>query len=425
MRSGGRCAFPECRRVLTVAAADERLVVVGEMAHIIGESPSGPRGESAMPLAERNRYENLVLLCNTHHQLVDSHPKTWPVERLHALKNDHEKWVDGSLGLGRLEELPAAPRVVDTVYSTLLPVEALPPYVFSAPCGETEADVKARVGKFRPGEVAPFIVRAGELHVFQDLREHSNPFVAVADPGGVKRTPSPEWWASPDRMRWFVELLNRTMNKLTGRRQLQLERGPTRNRFYFARGPVDQENGERKERYRPPNRDNATRKVVWQPRSRLTQQAHGYWIHRAVTLRFLHFGESNWALSVRPEIKVTADGVAPLSFEKNTRAINRIISRWFNDKYLGEVHFWRDYLSESKSRITLSFGTKPQQLRISTNLAEATIDWLGIPPEYARPFANAQYVDEEEDPPLEVEDVAAAAVPLDGEEEEAAPHDDF
>ena len=81
-KSGNRCAFPTCRRVLTAESSPpDREVVLGEMAHIVGESPDGPRGDSPMPTRERNRAENLLLLCNVHHQLIDSQPQTYTVER--------------------------------------------------------------------------------------------------------------------------------------------------------------------------------------------------------------------------------------------------------------------------------------------------------------------------------------------------------
>ena len=43
-RSGGVCAFPRCRRQLTVdASAADPTVALGEIAHIVAESPTGPR----------------------------------------------------------------------------------------------------------------------------------------------------------------------------------------------------------------------------------------------------------------------------------------------------------------------------------------------------------------------------------------------
>jgi len=72
-RSGGVCAFPRCRRALTAdASAADPIVSLGEIAHIVGESVNGPRGASSLSAEERNRCENLILLCAHHHQLIDA-----------------------------------------------------------------------------------------------------------------------------------------------------------------------------------------------------------------------------------------------------------------------------------------------------------------------------------------------------------------
>ena len=65
----------------------------------------------------------------------------------------------------------------------------------------------------------------------------------------------------------------------------------------------------------------------------------------------------------------------------------------FNYDLLGEVQFWRDFLSVSRPRIIMSFGPK-QFIVVSTTLMEGTVTWPGIPAEYAKPFKNIEYVDD-------------------------------
>ena len=104
-RAGDRCAFPDCRQKLTLVPAEEgaasgstKPVVVGEEAHIVAEEDNGPRGNSAMPIPERNAYPNRVLLCATHHRLIDKdHGVHFSVAQLQQLKADHEAWVDRTL----------------------------------------------------------------------------------------------------------------------------------------------------------------------------------------------------------------------------------------------------------------------------------------------------------------------------------------
>ena len=73
--------------------------LVGENCHIVAEKDDGPRGQSDMHLADRNRYGNLVLLCSIHHKIIDDNDTIWTVPALHKLKQEHESWVEQSLGL--------------------------------------------------------------------------------------------------------------------------------------------------------------------------------------------------------------------------------------------------------------------------------------------------------------------------------------
>ena len=65
----------------------------------------------------------------------------------------------------------------------------------------------------------------------------------------------------------------------------------------------------------------------------------------------------------------------------------------FNYDLLGEVQFWRDFLSDSRPRIIMSFGPN-QYIVVSTSLMEGTVTWPGIPAEHAKPFKNIDYVDD-------------------------------
>ena len=97
-RSGNRCAFSGCGILLTTPETEhDRLASIGQIAHIVGQSPDGPRGDSPLTREERDRYENVLLLCDTHHDIVDKQPATFTVERLHQMKADHEAFVEKQL----------------------------------------------------------------------------------------------------------------------------------------------------------------------------------------------------------------------------------------------------------------------------------------------------------------------------------------
>ncbi|ADE17028.1 hypothetical protein Nhal_4020 (plasmid) [Nitrosococcus halophilus Nc 4] len=100
-RSGNRCAI--CKLELTPDGTRETL---GEMAHIVARSPDGPRGGESLPLEERDRYDNLILLCPTHHVEVDKAPDSWPTTRLRMTKQNHEAWVSTQLESGGISIPP-------------------------------------------------------------------------------------------------------------------------------------------------------------------------------------------------------------------------------------------------------------------------------------------------------------------------------
>lgn len=97
-RAANRCAI--CRVELSQdASAKNASFVLGEQAHIVGETGASPRGESPLSPEDRNSYHNLILLCPTHHREVDKNVIDWPVERLYLAKSAHELWVSESLGI--------------------------------------------------------------------------------------------------------------------------------------------------------------------------------------------------------------------------------------------------------------------------------------------------------------------------------------
>jgi hypothetical protein len=85
---------------------------VGEICHIVAESEDGSRGDSPLTKDERNKYDNLILMCCVHHKLIDDQPNTYSVERLQEMKKSHEPFVRASIDVSakdrqKAEELVA------------------------------------------------------------------------------------------------------------------------------------------------------------------------------------------------------------------------------------------------------------------------------------------------------------------------------
>lgn len=72
--------------------------VVGEACHIVASSSDGPRGDSPLTPGQRDKYANLILLCNIHHKQIDDQPIEFSVEKLTDIKRTHEEWVRAQLG---------------------------------------------------------------------------------------------------------------------------------------------------------------------------------------------------------------------------------------------------------------------------------------------------------------------------------------
>ena len=390
--SGNRCAFPECTRSLSHPPSDkDGTVATSEVAHIVAESPSGPRGDHPMPMDERNRYENLILLCEKHHGIVDTQVATYPVERLRQMKYDHEALIAEAtrkaVETRARDQAPTGLRVVERLYSSLLPVERLPRYVFSIECDQTEPAVKKRLVQTPQKHAAPFICRGKRLYCFQNLRDEPGAFVDVAVGKSSEQEEAASWWGDQDKSRWYVDLLNRTLNKVTGWRGLNLDK--QHKRYFFE---PDEPGKPKSITYRPMNMATSTIQVVWQPVTRKTNLPKNFWYHRAVAMSFVQVASKSWCLALRPEMRVTRDGVTPIQPRKIGEKVTKKKSRMWNIDVLEELNFWRDFFCEGRSRLIVPFADRTA-LSVSANFLNQNVRWPGVPPERAREFKNAQ-VDE-------------------------------
>lgn len=97
-RSGNRCALPTCRRLLVEDETEtDDASIVGDEAHIVAREDDGPRGVSTLTLNERDKFDNLLLMCKVHHKLIDDQPLTYTVDALHQMKAEHLEWVTKNL----------------------------------------------------------------------------------------------------------------------------------------------------------------------------------------------------------------------------------------------------------------------------------------------------------------------------------------
>jgi hypothetical protein len=85
--SGNRCAYPDCDTPLVEEGGGK---VTGRICHIKAQSVGGPRYDAGQSETERHAFENLILMCPTHHDVIDGDVGIYSVDRLRQLKMYHE-----------------------------------------------------------------------------------------------------------------------------------------------------------------------------------------------------------------------------------------------------------------------------------------------------------------------------------------------
>lgn len=374
-RSGGVCAFPNCGKVLIEpGSGQDEDAFIGEVAHIVADSRQGPRGDSEMSDEDRDKYPNLVLFCQNCHDRVDKQPRTFSVPVLRRIKAEHEGRIASRTS-------PAATPTDgeyrhERILSSVLPVTHLPRAVYAAPCGygDRQDQVVKQYLNYPDGsnDIIRFLIREKTLYSFHDLSDPNGPFAPVINVSQVKKYQAEKFWSTAEGHRRYVTLLNRAMYKYTERLGVRFD--PAHHRFYF---PVLKAGEDRSVSYRPLNRQSESRQVAWEEKRRSTGEGKGFWWHLAAGLQFHRTAADQWCLSIRPERHLTTNGEIPLPPEKVGRKVTRLKANMFNDKYLSEVNFWRDFLSEGSPRFVLTFGE--QALIVSTDFLAFDISWPGIP----------------------------------------------
>lgn len=94
-RAGGRCQYRGCNEDLIgdlISGREDG--TFGFIAHIVGDSVEGPRGDPVRSLQLARALENLMLMCARHHKLIDvedvaAHPESALIE----MKAEHESRI--------------------------------------------------------------------------------------------------------------------------------------------------------------------------------------------------------------------------------------------------------------------------------------------------------------------------------------------
>lgn len=92
-KAAGRCQFRGCNRQLTTSEFSRHKTRFGAYAHIVADSPAGPRGNAARSPALAKAISNLMLLCPDCHKNIDENHSAFSEHVLLAMKAEHEARV--------------------------------------------------------------------------------------------------------------------------------------------------------------------------------------------------------------------------------------------------------------------------------------------------------------------------------------------
>ncbi|HLO64077.1 MAG TPA: SAVED domain-containing protein, partial [Azonexus sp.] len=69
--AGGRCMYRGCSEDLGRTTLTTKAARIGYLAHIVASDPDGPRGDPVASHGLSNDPENIMLMCDAHHRLID------------------------------------------------------------------------------------------------------------------------------------------------------------------------------------------------------------------------------------------------------------------------------------------------------------------------------------------------------------------
>jgi len=163
--SGNECAHPNCVQKLI---AEDGISIISKICHIAAASKEGPRFDENMTDDERRGFDNLILLCDEHHVMIDNkeNETQYPTQLLKEWKRAHEKKILELISnKNLLSKHPLAlNKVINTIGSKMDEILDLPE-TENAPNTETKIlfnNIKRYESVIR--EFAPYQVKLNKVY---------------------------------------------------------------------------------------------------------------------------------------------------------------------------------------------------------------------------------------------------------------------
>lgn len=94
-KAAGRCQYEGCNEPLYRDRKTQYEFNSAYIAHIVADKPDGPRGHPTLSALLKQDLTNLMLLCDSHHRLVDKiNVEGHPATRLQEMKKSHEERIE-------------------------------------------------------------------------------------------------------------------------------------------------------------------------------------------------------------------------------------------------------------------------------------------------------------------------------------------
>jgi hypothetical protein len=100
VKAGGRCEFDGCNKILYKDTLIPCFIYnLSDKAHIVANSPHGPRGSKISSRKLATDINNLMLLCKECHKRIDSNKKFYTKKKLIGMKKLHEERIERLTGI--------------------------------------------------------------------------------------------------------------------------------------------------------------------------------------------------------------------------------------------------------------------------------------------------------------------------------------
>ncbi len=187
-RSGGFCGNPACNADLYPLFENREITNIEELAHIIGQSEDGPRGDDILSIEERDDFDNIILLCPTCHTKIDKFQHLFPVPTIREWKKSHENRIKGLFNSPKFENRVDARKEIEKLQiANKIVFDTFGPY--SKKAEENFLDTELEWEKKSINTIIPNnrrlkviiennydLLTAGEKFIFEEWKLHQESF---------------------------------------------------------------------------------------------------------------------------------------------------------------------------------------------------------------------------------------------------------